>query len=282
MTPPPPDPKPRPMDRLVAIMAQLRNRETGCPWDIEQTFATIAPHTIEEAYEVADAIERGAMGELRDELGDLLFQAVYHARMAEEEGHFTFDDVASAIAEKLIRRHPHVFGSPVHAVVSVEDADAQTVAWETHKAEERRRKAEAEGRVASVLDGITPTLPALTRSEKIGKRVARVGFDWPNVEQVIDKMDEELDELRVEVDADDQEKIAEEMGDLLFVVTQLARKLKVDPETALRRANLKFERRFRHVEARLAEQDRTPNRSTLEEMEKLWAEAKRLEREGGA
>ncbi|WP_413203689.1 nucleoside triphosphate pyrophosphohydrolase [Rhodospirillum sp. A1_3_36] len=270
----PPDPKARPMDRLVAIMAQLRNRESGCPWDIEQTFATIAPHTIEEAYEVADAIERGAMGELRDELGDLLFQSVYHARMAEEEGHFTFDDVATAIAEKLIRRHPHVFGE-----TSVENTDAQTAAWETQKAEERRRKAEAEGRVASVLDGVTPTLPALTRSEKIGKRVARVGFDWPNVEQVIDKLNEELDELRVEVEANDQEKIAEEMGDLLFVVTQLARKLKVDPETALRRANLKFERRFHHVEARLAEDGRAPDQSTLEEMEELWAEAKRLERE---
>jgi MazG family protein len=271
---PPPDPTVPAIDRLVAIMAQLRNPNGGCPWDLEQTFETIVSHTIEEAYEVADAIERGAMGELRDELGDLLFQAVYHARMAEEAGHFTFDDVAGAIAEKLIRRHPHVFGG-----ASVADADAQTAAWETTKAEERRRKAEAEGRVTSVLDGLTPTLPALARSEKIGKRVARVGFDWPDVDQVIDKMDEELEELRVEIARDDREKIAEEMGDLLFVVTQLARKLKVDPETALRRANLKFERRFRHVEAKLAEAGRTPDKATLEEMEELWLDAKRQERE---
>jgi len=259
-----------PIARLLAVMARLRDPDGGCPWDLEQNFETIAPYTIEEAYEVAEAITLGDRAALKDELGDLLLQVVYHAQMAEEEGSFGFDDVATAIAEKMIRRHPHVFGDD-----SVADAAAQTGAWERQKAEERARKAEAEGRTASVLEGVSSALPALMRSVKLQRRAARVGFDWPETAQVLDKIAEELGELRVEIAAgDDADRLEDEMGDVLFAVVNLARHLGVDPETALRRCNAKFERRFRGVEDRLAAQGRSPDQASLDAMEALWVEIK--------
>ncbi len=255
----------RPIDRLLAIMTRLRDPRDGCPWDVEQTFATVAPHTIEEAYEVADAIERNDMADLRDELGDLLLQVVFHARMAEEAGLFDFDAVATAIADKLIRRHPHVFGD-----AQVADAAAQTDAWEAQKTRERADKAHH-----GVLDGLTVGLPATTRSQKMGNRVARVGFDWPDPNRLLDKVQEELDEVRAEVNAGaDQARLLDEVGDLMFTCVQLARKLQVDAESALRHTNTKFERRFRHLEERLAEAGRATTDASLDEMEQLWRQAK--------
>lgn len=274
MTRPPPDDA-DPLTRLIAIMARLRDRDGGCPWDLQQTFATIAPYTVEEAYEVADAIERGDMGELKDELGDLLLQVVYHARMAQEQGDFAFGDVATAICDKMIRRHPHVFGE-----VSHRDAAEQTVAWETIKAAERADKAAdgaADGPV-SLLDGVPLGLPGLTRAVKLTARAARVGFDWPSIDQVIDKLHEELAELKVEIDAGDQAKAREELGDLLFVCANLARRLDVEPEDALRAANAKFSRRFAFIERALAEDGRMPAQSDLAEMDALWDAAKATER----
>lgn len=269
---PPPDDTPRedlppgpPIARLLAVMARLRDPDGGCPWDLEQSFETIAPYTIEEAYEVAEAITTGDRAALKDELGDLLLQVVYHARMAEEEGSFGFDDVAGAIAEKMIRRHPHVFGD-----ATVADAEAQTGAWERQKAEERARKAAAEGRTASVLEGVSAALPALMRSVKLQRRAARVGFDWPDTGPVLAKIEEEIGELREEIAAGDADRLEDEMGDVLFAVVNLARHLGVDPETALRRCNAKFERRFRGVEDRLAAQGRTPDQSGLDAMEEIW------------
>lgn len=262
-----------PFARLVAIMAALRDPEHGCPWDIEQDFDSIAPYTIEEAYEVAEAITARDFAGLKDELGDLLFQVVYHAQMANEAGHFEVRDVATAIAEKMLRRHPHVFGD-----ASIEDADAQTRAWENQKAREREAKARAEGRVPSVLDGVSVAYPALMRAVKLQKRAVRVGFDWPESAQVIDKIEEELGELRAELqDGAVPDRVEDEMGDLLFTVVNLARYVGVDPETALRRTNAKFERRFRAVEGALAEDGRTPEQSTLEEMDRLWSEVKMRE-----
>src|SRR5437764_249013 len=256
----------RPIDRLLAIMARLRDREHGCPWDIEQNFATIAPYTIEEAYEVADAIERGDMTALKDELGDLLFQVVFHARMAEELGLFGFDDVAETIADKMERRHPHVFGA-----VKIASVAAQNEAWEAHKAAERR----ASGGAESVLDGVALVLPALLRAAKISRRAARIGFDWPDARAVIPKLAEEIAELEAELDADAAPvALEEEMGDLLFAVANLARKLDVEPETALRRATAKFERRFRRIEGLAAE--RGIGRD-LDALEALWAEVKQRE-----
>ena len=252
---------------LLAIMARLRDPAGGCPWDREQDFATIAPYTIEEAYEVAEAIAQGDMAALKDELGDLLFQVVFHARVAEEKGVFAFADVVEAIADKMIRRHPHVFGD-----VEVADAAAQTLAWEEHKASERREK--QDGRPESALDGVGIALPALTRAEKIQKRAARIGFDWPDAAPIFDKIAEETTELRAEITSGSASGIAEEVGDLLFAVANLARHLKVDPETALRDATRKFERRFRRVEALLAEADKSPAESTLDEMEARWQQAK--------
>jgi tetrapyrrole methylase family protein/MazG family protein/ATP diphosphatase len=257
------------LDRLIGIMARLRDPETGCPWDVEQTFATIAPYTIEEAYEVADAIERGDLPHLKEELGDLLLQVVYHARMAEEAEAFDFAAVASAIADKMVRRHPHVFGED-----EVRDAAEQTDRWEAIKARERAAKGEA----SSVLDGVPIALPALTRAAKLTRRAARVGFDWPAISQVIAKLREELGELEAEIEAEDQAKAREELGDLLFVCANLARKLDVEPEDALRAANAKFARRFAHIEARLAERGRGPAQSDLAEMDQLWEEAKAWER----
>ena len=261
-----------PMARLLAIMARLRDSESGCPWDLEQTFATIAPYTVEEAYEVADAIERGDLGDLRDELGDLLFQVVFHARMAQEAGAFSFDDVAKAICDKMIRRHPHVFGEAMQRTSA-----EQTVAWEVIKAQER---AAGPAVAAGVLDGVPLGLPGMTRAAKLTARAARVGFDWPNTSQVIDKLREELAELEVEIDAGEQAKAREELGDLLFVCANLARKLDVEPEDALRAANAKFERRFRFIEAALARDGRTPTQSDLAEMDALWDAAKAAERAG--
>ena len=251
-------------------MAWLRDRQHGCPWDVEQTFRTIAPYTIEEAYEVADAIDRDDLGALKEELGDLLLQVVYHAQMAHESGAFGFADVASAIADKMVDRHPHVFGD-----ARVATAEAQTVSWEARKAIERAAK-RAGAEPAGTLDGVARALPALLRAEKIQKRAARVGFDWKQTGPVIDKIDEELGELRAELEAGDvdQARLTDELGDVLFAVANLARHCKIDPEAALRATNDKFERRFRHIERRLAEAGRKPADATLEEMEALWQEAK--------
>jgi len=258
-----------PIDRLNGIMRTLRNPDGGCPWDVEQTFATIAPCTVEEAYEVADAIERGDWDELKSELGDLLFQVVFHARMAEEQGLFGFDDVVEAIADKLTRRHPHVFGDEAAKT----DGAAQKARWEDIKAGERKAKAQH-----GVLDDVPVGLPALTRAVKLTKRAARVGFDWPSTDQVFDKLDEEVAELRAEIAAGDLDKARGEMGDLLFVVANLARKLGVEPEDALRGTNAKFIRRFGFIEAELAKDGRTPEQSDLAEMDGLWNAAKGAER----
>jgi tetrapyrrole methylase family protein/MazG family protein/ATP diphosphatase len=264
----PPSPDLPPLQRLLEIMARLRDPDGGCPWDKEQTFATIAPYTVEEAYEVADAIERGDLKDLKEELGDLLFQVVFHARMAEEQGAFDFDAVAGAMVDKMVRRHPHVFAGQVYA-----DAQEQTAAWDAIKAAERAGKERH-----SILDDVPPSLPAMTRAVKLTKRAARVGFDWPSTDEVMAKLDEELEELRVEIDAGDLPKARAELGDLMFVVANLARKLDVDPEDALRACNAKFERRFHHIEMALAKRGKTPDQSTLEEMDGLWNEAKALER----
>jgi ATP diphosphatase len=254
-----------PLERLRAIMAALRDPVTGCPWDVEQTFATIAPYTIEEAYEVTDAIERQDWDELQGELGDLLFQSFFHARMAEEAGLFDLDDVATAIADKMIARHPHVFGDESNA----KSADQQVQDWEAVKAAERAAKAKA-----GVLDDVALGLPALMRAEKLQKRAARVGFDWPDIGLVIDKIAEEARELAEAREILPHDKIEEEMGDLLFVMANLARHLKVDPETALRQANAKFTRRFAHIEAELAKAGKRPADSDLSEMDALWNAAK--------
>lgn len=262
------------MERLLALMARLRDPVRGCPWDVEQTFSTIAPYTIEEAYEVADAIDRGSMPDLKEELGDLLFQVVFHAQMAKESGNFCFEEVADALHAKMVRRHPHVFGAP-----DGRDSDGQTRAWEQLKAEERAAKAAARPGPPSLLDDVPVGLPGLTRAAKLTKRAARVGFDWPSARDVFDKLREELAELEVEIEAGDQAKAREELGDLLFVMANLARKLDLEPEDAIRAANAKFTRRFRHIEEALHRQGRTPADSDLAEMDKLWDEAKALERE---
>jgi MazG family protein len=254
---------------VIEVMARLRDPNGGCPWDVEQSFATIAPYTIEEAYEVADAINRGSMGELKEELGDLLFQVAFHARMAEEQGAFDFADVAFGLAQKMTDRHPHVFGD-----ASLRTADEQTKAWETQKAEERARKKPG----ASLLDDVPMALPALMRAEKLTKRAARINFDWPNAEAVLEKLDEELAELDEARSHANLEAMTEDMGDVLFVLANLSRKLGVDPEEALRRANRKFTSRFQHIERRLAETGRDGENQPLEELESLWVEAKRVER----
>ena len=265
----PPVPPERSIDRLLQIMARLRDPVSGCPWDKEQTFATIAPYTIEEAYEVADAIQRSDIGDLKDELGDLLLQVVFHARIAEEAGQFTFEDVAKSISDKMIRRHPHVFGE--HAYGS---AAEQTEGWEAIKAGERAAK----GKDTGVLGDVPVGLPALLRAVKLTKRAARVGFDWPDATAVIEKLQEEVAELEVEIAAGEKDKAREELGDLLFVCANLARKLGADPEDALRSANAKFARRFGFIEGRRAAQGRTPSDATLDEMEAIWVEAKRAEK----
>jgi nucleoside triphosphate diphosphatase len=254
------------LPRLLEIMARLRNPRDGCPWDLAQNFASIAPYTIEEAYEVADAIERQDWPGLLGELGDLLFQSVYHAQLATDAGLFTFEDVTKTIADKMVARHPHVFGSESRD----KTPEQQTQDWERLKSAERGG--------AGVLDGVAMGLPGLTRAVKLQNRAARVGFDWPSTDQVLDKLVEEAAEL---VDARDrltQSEVFEEFGDLLFVVANLARHLKIDPEAALRGANAKFTRRFQRIEALLSDQGKTPAQSDLSEMDALWSRAKLEER----
>ena len=260
------------LPRLTEIMARLRNPADGCPWDLVQTFASIAPYTLEEAHEVADAIERQAWGELKGELGDLLFQVVYHARMAEESGHFALPDVVQAISDKMLARHPHVFGTENRD----KTPEQQTRDWEALKAAERARGAEKGG--ARVLDGVAMALPALTRAVKLQNRAARVGFDWPSTHEVLDKLREETAELVEARDTLGPEEMAEEMGDLLFVMANLARHLKIDPEAALRAANAKFTRRFGRIEDWLSDAGKAPSDSDLAEMDALWDRAKAEEK----
>jgi len=259
------------MPRLLAIMRRLRDPDTGCPWDIEQDFDTIAPYTVEEAYEVADAIARRNWGDLCDELGDLLLQAVYHAQMAQEAGHFDFDDVIRSVSDKMVARHPHVFGDETR-----EKSAAQQVAdWEAIKAAERANRARQ-----GVLDDVALNLPALIRAQKLQNRAARVGFDWPDAGHVLDKLAEESAELVEAQQAKDPAAIADEFGDLLFVMVNLGRHLGVDAEAALRGTNEKFTRRFAAIETGLARDGRSPATTSLAEMEAIWAEAKRAEKSG--
>ena len=253
------------LPRLLDLMRRLRDPDTGCPWDIDQTFATIAPYTIEEAYEVADAIENGSIDDLKGELGDLLLQVVFHAQIAQDQGDFTFHDVAEAIAQKMIDRHPHVFGDAADR-----SAGAQSAAWEDQKAAERADKGEAR-----TLDGVALGLPALLRAHKLQKRLARVGFDWDNTDDVIAKIAEEAGELAQARDHLTADDIEDEMGDLLFALANLARHLGVEPEAALRRTNAKVTARFAAVEDALAAAGRHPADATLGEMEALWQAAKR-------
>ena len=253
------------IERLLYIMRRLRDPDTGCPWDIEQSFSSIAPYTIEEAYEVADAIARGDMADLKGELGDLLLQTVYHTAIGEEEGLFTFHTVADAISDKMVARHPHVFGDQSRD----KTAEQQTIDWETIKATER-----AQADQTRTLDGVALGLPALTRAVKLQKRAARVGFDWPDVEQVLDKIREEIDELKA---AESAAHRHEEFGDVMFVMANLARHLNIDPEQALRDANQKFTRRFNGIEDKLQQDGRTPPQSDLAEMDALWEAVKQEE-----
>ena len=262
------------IEQLLAIMARLRDPDGGCPWDLEQNYRSIVPHTIEEAYEVADAIERDDLAALRDELGDLLFQVVFYAQLAREEDAFDFEAVVLGICQKMISRHPHVFGG-----ADIADAEAQTLAWENRKAEER--KASSGALPISALDGIALALPAATRALKLQKRAARVGFDWPDSGQVIAKIEEEIAEVRAEIaDGANLDRLEDEIGDVLFACVNLARKLNIEPEQALRRCNAKFERRFRSIERGLADQGRSTDQASLEEMEALWVSAKLAERAG--
>ncbi|MEY1555244.1 nucleoside triphosphate pyrophosphohydrolase [Yoonia sp. R2331] len=257
------------MPRLLEIMRRLRDPDTGCPWDIEQDFDTITPYTIEEAYEVADAIQRRDWAELEGELGDLLLQSVYHTQMGAEAGHFTFDTVVRNISDKMVARHPHVFGDESRD----KSADQQTADWEAIKAQERAGKKETR-----TLDGVALGLPALMRAVKLQKRAARVGFDWPDVRHVVDKITEEAAELVEARDTLTHEAMTEEYGDMLFVMANLARHLKIDPEEALRAANAKFTRRFEAIEDALAAQGRKPADSDLAEMDALWDAAKAVEK----
>lgn len=259
----------RPMERLMEIMRHLRNPETGCPWDIEQTFETIAPYTIEEAYEVADAISRADFKDLEGELGDLLLQTVYHAAIGEEAGHFTFASIANAISDKMISRHPHVFGDESRD----KSAEQQTKDWEVQKQMERDRRGET-----GILDGVALGLPALTRALKLQKRAARVGFDWDDPAKVLDKLREEAEEIVAARASKDQDAIEDEVGDLLFVVTNLARHLDVDPEAALRRTNDKFTRRFSFIEKTLKDEAKPIKDASLDEMDSLWNAAKAQEK----
>lgn len=257
------------IEQLLLVMRRLRDPETGCAWDLEQTFSSIAPYTVEEAYEVADAIERGDMGDLRDELGDLLLQVVFHSQMAAEQDAFTFNDVAERIVAKLIRRHPHVFGN-----VSHESADDVKAAWEKEKARERAHKDAVD---TSALSGIARTLPALLLANKMQARASRVGFDWPDDAPVWEKLSEEINETREAVEQQNNDAIENEVGDLLFTVVNLARHLNVNPETALHRSSRKFERRFRSVETRAQQQNVNMTTATPDELDAIWDDVKRLE-----
>lgn len=261
---------PATIQTLLDIMAQLRTPKTGCPWDLQQDFHSIAPYTLEETYEVVDAIERGDRKALREELGDLLFQVVYHARMAQEEGSFDFSDVVSDICEKMIRRHPHVFAGE-----TVESAEAQTIAWEKHKEREK-------GVGNSALDGVPQALPALTRADKLQRKASRVGFDWPSIHGVSDKVEEELEELREEIRINaGAEALKDEAGDLLFAVVNLVRHTGTDPEAALRQANRKFSRRFRMVEELSRADGKTVTETDLDTLDLYWEEVKSREAAGG-
>ena len=269
----------RNIERLIEIMAALRHPETGCPWDIEQDFHTIAPYTIEEAYEVADAIERNDHEDLREELGDLLLQVVYHARMAEEAGAFAFGDVVEAVTDKMIRRHPHVFGDE-----TARSAGMAKGAWERIKQDERHAKAErrdaateANPPAKGILEDIPPSLPGLTRAFKLQQRAARVGFDWQEPDGVIDKLREELDELQAELSGGDKARLEAEIGDVFFALINLARHLKIEPDTAVRGANTRFCRRFSHIEKALRDEGTRLEDASLEQMEHHWQEAKRAE-----
>jgi len=257
----------RPIDRLMEVMNRLRDPDGGCPWDLEQTFRTIAPYTIEEAHEVADAIEREDLDHLKDELGDLLFQVVFHARLAREIDAFDFDDVAGAVADKLIRRHPHVFGDGARM-----DADTQTEHWEAIKAVEREQAG-----MSSAIDGVSASLPPLRRAVKLQKRAARAGFDWPDLEPVLSKIREELAELEDELESRDTDRMEDELGDVLFAVANLARKLEIDADSALRRTNLKFEKRFRAMEKAASEAGQRFEELELDAQEKLWQRVKAKE-----
>ncbi|MGC2784709.1 MAG: nucleoside triphosphate pyrophosphohydrolase [Roseiarcus sp.] len=270
----------RDIRRLIEIMVALRDPVRGCPWDAEQTFASIAPFTVEEAYEVADAIERGATEDLREELGDLLLQVVFHARMAEEAGLFDFGGVVEAITAKLVRRHPHVFGD-----AGAMSSDEVNALWGRIKADEKRAKLASTATVeqpqaakSRALDGVPFALPALSRAMKLQEKAGKVGFDWNNVHAVLDKIKEEVAEVEAEITEGSAQALSSEVGDLLFAAVNLARHLKIDPEAALRGTNAKFERRFAHIEDRLAEAGQTPESASLDEMEQLWAEAKARER----
>jgi ATP diphosphatase len=254
------------MLQLLEIMQRLRDPDNGCPWDVKQNFSSIAPYTIEEAYEVADAIAREDMEDLKDELGDLLFQVVFHSQMADEQGSFSFEDVHRSICDKMLRRHPHVF-----ADLEIRDAEHQTKVWEDYKAEERKQKGEH-----SLMDGIPAGMAELQRAVKLQKRARKVGFDWPSAEPVMDKFDEELAEMRSAMAAGDRNAMEDELGDLLFVATNLARQLDIDPGTALRRSNAKFERRFRAMEDAVGGHDKLDS-MVLDEMETLWQKVKKMQ-----
>ncbi|MEW8506994.1 MAG: nucleoside triphosphate pyrophosphohydrolase [Candidatus Thiodiazotropha sp.] len=260
------------MHRLLEIMARLRDPVEGCPWDLGQTYSTIVPYTLEEAYEVADSIQRGEMAELRDELGDLLFQIVFYSQIAKEEGHFDFSDVARGICDKMIRRHPHVFSNAAY-----EDAQALRHAWEQQKAEERTQRKQASDQT-SHMDGVAHALPALIRAEKLQKRAARTGFDWPDIKGALNKVSEEFDEVRDEIDGADKHRLEDEIGDLLFSVVNVARLLGLDAEQSLSRANRKFERRFRTMEQTLAEEGITDMKElSLEKLDAVWERIKHTE-----
>ncbi len=267
----------RDISRLLQIMAALRAPVTGCPWDVEQTFATIAPYTIEEAYEVADAIARDDLDDLRDELGDLLLQVVFHARMAEEQKAFDFGDVVEAIAQKLIRRHPHVFGEAAGPTTEEKVKSAWDVIKAQEKAERAARRAEQTRSESSLLSSVKSGVPAMTRALELQKKVATVGFDWREAGPVLDKIREETDEIAAVLVGGDKDKIAEEIGDLIFTAINLARVAGIDPESALRATNAKFMRRFAHVETAIGARGRTLEQSSLEEMDALWTEAKTAE-----
>lgn len=253
--------------QLLDIMSSLRNPQTGCPWDIKQTFQTIVPHTLEEAYEVADAIERGEMAELKDELGDLMFQVVFYAQMAKEQKLFDFDDVVKGINDKLIRRHPHVFADE-----KFEDEGGLNEAWEVSKSSERNQRCSAQ--TASILAGVANALPALKRSQKLQQRAARAGFDWPNIAPVFDKVEEEIEEIKQAIEQNNQQHIKEEIGDLLFACVNLARHLQVDSEEALRMGNSKFEKRFYYIEETLANMGKQMQQCSLQQLEEIWQQSK--------
>ena len=271
------------ISRLIEIMAALRNPETGCPWDIVQTFETIKPYTIEEAYEVSDAIERNDMDDLCDELGDLLLQVVFHARMAEEAGEFSFDDVVQAITAKMIRRHPHVF-----ARSDADTPDAVKKQWDDIKQAEKRERIErrvsrgiSEDFKAGYLGSVQRSFPALTEALKLQERAAKVGFDWSAPEPILDKIEEEIGELRVALKEGDQQKVSDELGDLIFAVANIGRHVNADPEQALRGTNTKFRRRFNYIETTLQAEGETLEAATLERMEEIWQAAKAFERQLG-